>query len=526
MKQLIALAAAATGLIHSSAFGADLPITKAPAAIVAATWSGPYAGLGLGTHTTDVDGSVLSGTSNGANIIGCLGGCVSGVPFNGTAFRVSPYVGFNWQFAPNWVAGVEADFGWADRTVTRNGMLYPGGGSLIYLTGRGDDAFSVRTTWDASVRGRLGLLVAPTVLLYATGGVAWQHVETTSTCGSVSCPAGGFAPGVIAHTRNPIGWTAGGGFETMLRGQWIARAEYRYADFGTLTHTDTRTIPGVVQVSSYAVDLKTHTATLGLAYKLGATRNDARAAYAMAADTAPAARQWSGFYLGAGLGALASDVKGSVLSGTNNGAPIVTPTCLGGCIADESLNGLAFRTSVYAGYNWQFAPLWLAGLEADAGWADKETKLTGVLYPGGGNPFYLTGRPEDAFSIRTTWDASLRARLGVLVEPDVLLYATGGAAWQQFDTTSTCGPSFSCFDFRPRNITHGHVKTGWTAGGGFERMMWRNWIARGEYRYADFGTVTDTDTRAIPGVTQVATYSTAVKTHMATLGLAYRFNGR
>jgi outer membrane immunogenic protein len=51
------------------------------------------------------------------------------------------------------------------------------------------------------------------------------------------------------------------------------------------------------------------------------------------------------------------------------------------------------------------------------------------------------------------------------------------------------------------------------------------WIARGEYRYADFGSATDTDTRSFPGLVQVATYTTAVKTHTATIGLAYKFGG-
>src|ERR1700719_4233318 len=33
------------------------------------------------------------------------------------------------------------------------------------------------------------------------------------------------------------------------------------------------------------------------------------------------------------------------------------------------------------------------------------------------------------------------------------------------------------------------TKAGWTAGGGAEAKLWRNWLGRVEYRYADYGTI-------------------------------------
>ncbi|MGE6036674.1 outer membrane protein, partial [Klebsiella pneumoniae] len=44
---------------------------------------------------------------------------------------------------------------------------------------------SVRETWDGSLRGRLGYLVAPTILVYGTGGVAWQRLELSASCSVV-----------------------------------------------------------------------------------------------------------------------------------------------------------------------------------------------------------------------------------------------------------------------------------------------------------------------------------------------------
>ena len=45
---------------------------------------------------------------------------------NGTAFRFGGYVGYNWQFARTWVAGLEGDVGSANKTVTLNGVFLPG----------------------------------------------------------------------------------------------------------------------------------------------------------------------------------------------------------------------------------------------------------------------------------------------------------------------------------------------------------------------------------------------------------------
>ena len=55
---------------------------------------------------------------------------------------------------------------------------------------------------------------------------------------------------------------------------WIVRGEYRYADFGTITNTDTRSCaPGLCVPSSLVITdtlhLRTQTATFGIAYKFG-----------------------------------------------------------------------------------------------------------------------------------------------------------------------------------------------------------------------------------------------------------------
>jgi outer membrane immunogenic protein len=260
------------------ASAADMAVKARPPAQPAAapSWTGFYVGLGLGGRWDEVTGSVLGATNNGGNIFctaGTVGNC-NNTSLDSSAFRVSGYLGYNWQFAPLWVAGIEGDFGWADNKSTLNGAIYPGGNFPFYITGRPGDVFTFKSDWDAGLRGRLGYLINPSLLLFATGGVEWMQIKTDSQCGSLSdCLPGVFAflfaPQDIGHTTTMTGWTIGGGLEWMWTPEWLLRAEYRYADFGTATFTDTRTNIGfgITQVATYSVDVRTHTALFGIARK-------------------------------------------------------------------------------------------------------------------------------------------------------------------------------------------------------------------------------------------------------------------
>jgi outer membrane immunogenic protein len=557
-----------------AAFAADMPLkAKAPPHAVA-SWTGFYLGLGLGFRSTETKGTLVgaSATSGGGTFDlfdFCVAvPCAMSEPINGTAFRVAPYAGFNWQFAPQWLVGLEVDWGWAARTVALSGLKYPATASNAFVSGQGvtGDSFAVRTTWDASARARLGFLVNPWFLLYATGGAAWLHLETASNCNTASVTAGGISlaavcggtgllnPANISHSTDRLGWTVGAGGEVMLWSNWVARAEYRYADFGTVRSVDTRSCSGAgigvtpcilggTQTVVYDVQVRTHLATFGLAYRFGdAAYPPAGAAYAAAkalvtkAPLAPAA-SWAGLYVGLGLGLRATDTVGTSTLRTFNppfvgGTDVAAFCAAAGCALSEPLHGTALRVSPYVGFNWQLDPRWVVGVEADWGWANRTVALSGTTYPA--TFTFNSGDSRDTFEVRTTWDASLRARAGVLVTPVVLAYATGGAAWLHLDSTSNCvtteagcGPG----GFTPGVIAHSATRLGWTVGAGGEALLWSNWVARAEYRYADFGTIAQTDVRLCPaancgGVERTVTvgYDLRVRTHTATFGLAYRFD--
>lgn len=257
--------------------------TKAPPVAAVASWTGPYLGMSVGLRSA-VSNARFAGGS-GTSIFGtgpltvcATATCVTSEPFNSTAFRFAPYLGFNWQIAPKWVVGVEGDWGVADRTITLTGMDYP---ETTFMSGNAADTLAVRTTWDASVRGRIGLLVTPSLLAYVTGGAAWQHIEATSTCTTTfeTCGIGffgtGFSPNAITHSADKVGPTVGVGIEARVWRNWLARAEYRYTDFGTMSNTDFRSCATCVfgapasETVSYNVSMQTHTVLFGLAYEFG-----------------------------------------------------------------------------------------------------------------------------------------------------------------------------------------------------------------------------------------------------------------
>jgi len=78
-----------------------------------------------------------------------------------------------------------------------------------------------------TVRGRIGFLFTPALLLYGTGGLAYGQTNLNL---SLVGPAPFALGDHFRDTRS--GWTAGGGLEAALSERWSAKAEYLYHDLG------------------------------------------------------------------------------------------------------------------------------------------------------------------------------------------------------------------------------------------------------------------------------------------------------
>ena len=276
MKRVVTLSIGMLALAGTtmSTQAADLgarPIPNAPilAPTPVANWSGFYLGVGLGARWNDSDwqttclAPLLVGTAGCPNDVFFPAftrfGTANPTNFSQAGVRGSVYGGYNWQFA-NWVAGIEGDAGWSDNSQTVAGIP----GTFNAVLGPGADTATLRDRWDASARLRLGYLVTPTALLYATGGVAFLDTQISASCAG-TFPVGwcGIAQaGSVSTTFT--GWTAGGGVEWMFAPNWIVRGEYRFSDYGTKSFQFLGAIPA--DSFNFTVKEQTHTAYVGLHY--------------------------------------------------------------------------------------------------------------------------------------------------------------------------------------------------------------------------------------------------------------------
>jgi len=250
--------------IAQFASATDLP-TKAPlyTPTTIANWTGVYVGGSLGGRWSDSFWSTAAiGTPSGPP-----DPTTTPVSFNSSSYRVGGYVGYNWQFTAL-VIGLEGDAAWGHNSKTLAGIpgTFGPSGLGVDAGAQGFDSSKVNMGWEGSLRGRVGYLITPVWLVYTTGGVAWQQVDITSTCsGSLFNSSWCVAPRNETASTTRTGWTVGGGVETLLWNNWLLRAEYRYADYGSIDHTFFAG-SGIDEVAM-SQSLKTNTGLIGLGYK-------------------------------------------------------------------------------------------------------------------------------------------------------------------------------------------------------------------------------------------------------------------
>jgi outer membrane immunogenic protein len=261
-KPLFSAAALALALSAGSAFAADLPSHKAPPYIPPPPpmWTGFYVGLNAGYTFSDsnsiwVNSSVLAIGGPPVSIVGntLVAAAAAATQSallpggNNGGFIGGGQIGYNWQFASNFVAGVEADIqgvaasrGW--NSVTGATSLFPQFPAGDFWASQIQASKSL--DYLGTVRGRIGYLFTPTLLVYGTGGLAYGGVNTGLNI--TSGPVGPVAPiifgpmfGSSAFSDTRVGWTAGGGLEWMFMPNWSAKVEYLYYDLGSVALNST-----------------------------------------------------------------------------------------------------------------------------------------------------------------------------------------------------------------------------------------------------------------------------------------------
>jgi outer membrane immunogenic protein len=221
-KQILGLAGAAA-LLGTSAYAADLApapmYTKAPPMIMSPqTWTGFYIGGDLGglwSRSTASWDPLPSAAFFGVN--------PTGGDTGGSSFVGGVHLGYNYQFTPSWVVGLEGDWSWthASGSNTQPWTVY---GTGAPVGGGAATSLSSSLDWLASVRGRVGYLITPTLMAYGTGGAAWGRVHDSATA---SDPTTGYLASTSFGTTGD-GFVVGGGVEWALTPHWSVRGEYLY----------------------------------------------------------------------------------------------------------------------------------------------------------------------------------------------------------------------------------------------------------------------------------------------------------
>jgi outer membrane immunogenic protein len=134
--------------------------------------------------------------------------------------------GYNWQFARNWLVGVEGDVNYL-RASHRS--------SFAFLNSSEDVVGTQHTRLRSfgTVRGRLGHTWANT-LVYATGGWAFGGVRSNVDASRLDAGVEATFAGSYSATRN--GWTLGGGVEHAFTNRVSLRIEYIHFDLGNFTY--------------------------------------------------------------------------------------------------------------------------------------------------------------------------------------------------------------------------------------------------------------------------------------------------
>jgi outer membrane immunogenic protein len=226
------------------------------------------------------------------------------------------------------------------------------------------------------------------------------------------------------------------------------------------------------------------------------------AVFAWASMAVPAWAQaptsWTGFYVGGHLGY--GWARQSWTQIDNNQGNALDRSIADGS-GDRVLGGLQ------AGYNQQYGA-WVLGVEGDWSWTRAEGCAGLVIFFGYSN------------CSQAQWYATIAGRAGYVFDR-TLVYAKGGVAF-------TRQRHFANFGSTPDTTTTSQTATGWLIGGGLEVAVDRNWTARIEYNYLDFGTdnvrLNYLATGTSPGL--IEHWDARNQVHAVKFGINYLFGAR
>jgi outer membrane immunogenic protein len=259
-------AAVAAGMVclTASAFATEPPV-KAAAYIdfasVTPRWTGFYVGLNAGYGWSSAS-TYFAARDPLFGLAQADGSLPNFLEPRMRGFVGGGQIGYSWQFGQA-VVGLEAD--------------------IAYSGMKGDDSFSAdmifanppmtttqkaEITWLGTVRPRIGWLWTPSVLVYASGGLAYGGVKVSTNVNvdmPGACPAANGFCSIGSRSTTRVGWTVGGGVESFIGSNWSVRAEYLYFDLGHESDPIDSTAPSGTVMRAHA-EFNGHIVRAGLNY--------------------------------------------------------------------------------------------------------------------------------------------------------------------------------------------------------------------------------------------------------------------
>jgi len=229
-------------------------------------WTGFYVGINGGyawgnssVAFTPNDAAALAGTCGGVGSGALKGQCINPVDFHRDGAVAGGQFGFNWQVNSHWLVGAEADYQWSNLDGSVNSAFRLGD------VGATNMVASQTVASFGTIRARAGVVLAPPLLLYGTGGLAFGQVRENlrvPAASSNTVPAtGGFSYACTVGTscfagsasQTLFGWSAGAGAEYAITSNLIFRTELLYVHLSAPTVTATATaVNGATAPASFA----------------------------------------------------------------------------------------------------------------------------------------------------------------------------------------------------------------------------------------------------------------------------------
>ena len=200
---------------------------------------------------------------------------------------------------------------------------------------------------------------------------------------------------------------------------------------------------------------------------------------------------WSGIYVGANVGGSKAESKVGAAAGCPANGYFCTPVAFQQNVpvilanASGTLSSHPLIAGAQVGYNWQSGGL-VFGLVADAQtFRFHASRSVGpVTYPTNAAVTYTVGSAVESSFLMTA-----RARLGWTMS-NWLFYGTGGLAATEFSVSNSMSDTLALRG----NSAVTRARLGWSAGGGVEVGLSKNWTVMAEYLHVDFGSVSTTAT--------------------------------